>query len=422
MRYLPRTLADTLRTLGDGPLGRGLILTGARQTGKTTLLDREFVPPFEILSFDEPLVREQLITTPAASWIRRGGSYIFDEIQKAPEFLGTVKVILDRGNPEQRVILSGSAQIQLLGSVNETLAGRVVTLELFPLLAGEIAEFREPTLLEHLVRCRSRAEVDDLMEVAHVPREDAAVAIQEALRHLMETGGMPRLLALESTEERRLWLREYCRTYLERDVGDLGRVADLDDFLRLQRVASLRTGCLVNVADLARDADMAPLTAKRYLRYLELSYQTFLLPAFRRPGFSRLAKAPRLHWLDLGVQRTLSGQREGLTGEQFETAVVAEVKKTLATLRIEADLFHLRTRDGREVDLLIRNADGAFVAIEVKSVFKAASTHARHLRGLESFLDGPLLASLVVHQGRGLTNLPGGVFAMPPSLLFGPVS
>ena len=229
------------------------------------------------------------------------------------------------------------------------------------------------------------------------------------------------LLRRYPVEDQRLWLREYCRTYLERDVADLGRVADLDDFLRLQRVAALRTGGLVNFADIARDADMAPLTAKRYLRYLELSYQTFLLPAFRRPGFPKLAKAPRLHWMDLGIQRTLSGQLEGLTGEQYETAIVAEVKKTLATLRLDADLFHLRTRDGREVDLLIRTARGDFIAIEVKSTQRAAPTHGRHLRGLETILDGPLLASLVVHQGRGITVLPGDVYALPPSLLFGPV-
>ncbi len=418
--YVNRRLAPELIRLSGTSLGRGLILTGARQTGKTTLLQREMVPPFELYSFDEPMARAELLGRPAAAWIRRGRSYIFDEVQKAPEFLGTVKVILDRGEPEQRVVLSGSAQIQLLSGVRETLAGRVVTLELYPLLAGELAEVDGPTVLESLLRCASALEASELLDAARFHDEDLKAAVGDAFEHLLSFGGMPRLVALQEPGDRWLWLAEYCRTYLERDVADLGRVADLDDFLRLQRVAARRTAGLVNYADVARDADMAPLTAKRYLRYLELSYQAFLLPAYRRPALTRLAKAPRLHWIDLGIQRVLSGQREGLNGEQFETAVVAEVLKTMAAARMEAELSHLRTHDGREVDLLIRVPSGGYVAMEVKSSSRAAPVHARHLRGLDAFLDGPLLAALVVHPGRGVSTLPGGIFALPPAVLFGP--
>ncbi len=419
MRYLRRRLGAELVRVSASDLGRGVILTGARQTGKTTLLERELVPPFEMYSFDEPLVRADLLERPAAVWIRRGRSYIFDEVQKAPEFLGTVKVILDRGGAKQRVILSGSAQIQLLAGVSETLAGRVVTFELYPLLAAELAGLDGPVVLEDLARCRTAAEARDLLDAARFASPAVTAAVGDAFGHLVRFGGMPRLVALASDDERWLWLREYCRTYLQRDVADLGRVADLDDFLRLQRVAARRTAGLVNFADLARDADMAPLTAKRYLRYLELSYQAFLLPAFRRPGLARLAKAPRLHWLDLGVQRVLAGQRDGLTGEQLETAVVAEVRKTFATARIDAELAHLRTHDGREVDLLVRTPAG-YLAMEIKSTRRPASVHTRHLRGLERFLDAPLLASLLVHAGRTITELGPGLYTIPPAILFAP--
>lgn len=419
MYYMRRT-AQALLSLSSGRIGRGLILTGARQTGKTTLLERELVPPYELYSFDEPLARQDLMARPAAAWIREGSSYVFDEVQKAPDFLGTVKVILDRGGPEQRVVLSGSAQIRLLAGVKETLAGRVVSLELFPLLAAELAEVDEALLLESLLRCQTQREASDLLAAAAFgdPRIDNA--IRQALQTLGQVGGMPALLALEEEAHRWLWLREYCGTYLERDVADLGRVADLEDFLRLQRVAARRTGCVVNYADLARDADLAPLTAKRYLRYLELSYQTFLLEAFRAPGRARLTKAPRLHFVDLGVQRVLSGLRGEMTGEQRETLIVSEVYKLLKTLRIEAELRHLRTKDGREVDLLIRNRQGAYVAIEVKSTSRPAPAHAKHLRGLEAILDGPLLASIVVHTGHLTTKLPGGAHALPASRLLGP--
>lgn len=116
--YYKRRPAPALLALSGSPVGRGLILTDTRQTGKTTLLERELVPPYELHSFDHPLVRQDLMERPAAAGIRRGDSYIFGEVQKAPDFLGTVKVILDRGAAEQQVVLSGSAQIRLLSELD----------------------------------------------------------------------------------------------------------------------------------------------------------------------------------------------------------------------------------------------------------------------------------------------------------------
>jgi len=110
-----------------------------------------------------------------------------------------------------------------------------------------------------------------------------------------------------------------------------------------------------------------------------------------------------------------------VTGDQLETAVVAEALETLRTARTQAELLHLRTHDGREVDLLIRVPNRGYLAVEVKSSPHPAPVHARHLRGLEDLLDGPLLAALVVHPGHHVSTLPGGVFALPPAVLFAPV-
>ena len=417
--YVRRLATEPLCALSDSPVGRGLILTGARQTGKTTLLQREFVPPFEYHSFDEPLVREALSRRPAADWIARGQSYVFDEVQKAPPFLGTTKVILDRGGRGQRLILSGSAQIQLLAGVRETLAGRVVTRELFPLTALELAGATRPWLGQ-LVGCRDggqlRRLMDDLALSPLAAQQQAATA--RGLEHLLEWGGLPALLHLDAAEHRWIWLEEYCRTYLQRDVSDLGRVGDLNDFVRLEKVAARRTAGLVNYADVARDADLSPVTAKKYLRYLELSYQAFLLPAFRAPSRKRLQKSPRLHWLDLGVQRVLSGLRVGLTGPQLETADVAALYKLVHTLRLEAELSHLRTKDGREVDLLLRTPHG-YLAFEVKAAHRASRADGRHLRGLQALLDGPLIGGFVVYLGRATQQLDEGLYALPAVALLG---
>jgi hypothetical protein len=407
--------------MSETPLGRGLILTGARQTGKTTLLRREFVPPYEYHSFDELLTRETIMRRPAAEWARRGRQFVFDEVQKAPAFMGTVKALLDPPAAEVRVILTGSAQIQLLAGVRETLAGRVVTRELFPLTAVELAEIEHPLAVD-LLACRSTEDVRRLVEAAAFVDGDTLARTRTGFRQVLSFGGMPPVATLADPAHRWVWLEEYCQTYLQRDLADLGRVGDLDDFVRLEKVAAGRTATTINFADLARDADLSPLTAKKYLRYLELSYQTFNLDAYRGNASARLIKAPRLHFVDLGVQRVLSRWREGASGPQVETAVVGELHKLVRTLRLDVEMSYLRTKDGREVDLLTRLPGGGYLAWEIKSSERASPADARHLRGLADLLDGPLLAGLVIHQGDQVDTWPGGLFALPAATLFAQVT
>lgn len=421
--FVPRLIKPVMRDLAESPVGKGLILTGARQTGKTTFLRREFLPSYEYHSFDEALYREQIARRPAADWIARGKNYIFDEVQKAPAFLGTVKALLDRGTENQRVILSGSAQIVLLSGVRETLAGRVVTRELYPLTVTESSGVEHPLLCD-LFACNSTVEVKTLLDEAALGSGGGeaagtrAASASAALEQVLAWGGMPALLHLNEEAHRWIWLEEYCQTYLQRDVADLGRVSDLDDFLRLQRIAARRTATVLNYADLARDADLSPLTAKKYLRYLELSYQAFILPAQRKPRGKRLIKAPRLHWMDTGVQRVLSGWRQGLTGAQFESGVIAEIHKLVRTLRLPVELSFLRTKDGREVDLLVELPGGKFLAFEFKASPRAAPQDARHLRGLGELLGAPVLAGMVIHQGDSFEKWDGNLYGVPALLLF----
>jgi predicted AAA+ superfamily ATPase len=419
--YVRRLLTPALRSMSETPLGRGLILTGARQTGKTTLLRREFVPPYEYHSFDELLTRETIMRRPAAEWARRGRQFVFDEVQKAPAFMGTVKALLDPPDADVRVILTGSAQVQLLAGVRETLAGRVVTRELFPLTAVELAEIEHP-LIVNLLACRSTEDVRRLVEAAAFVDGDTLARTRAGFRQVLSFGGMPPVTALAEPSHRWIWLEEYCQTYLQRDLADLGRVGDLDDFVRLEKVAAGRTATTINFADLARDADLSPLTAKKYLRYLELSYQTFNLDAYRGNASDRLIKAPRLHFVDLGVQRVLSRWREGANGPQVETAVVGELHKLVRTLRFDVEMSYLRTKDGREVDLLTRLPGGGYLAWEMKCGERASPADARHLRGLADLLDGPLLAGLVIHQGDQVDTWPGGLFALPAATLFAQVT
>jgi len=148
--YIERAITPTLHALANTPLGRCLVLTGARQTGKTTLLQHEFGRDYEYFSFDEPFARAGLTRLSAADWLARGRRYIFDEVQKAPDFMGTVKAMLDSGPQDLRLLLSGSAQIHLLSSIRESLAGRSVTRELYPLSVSELAGIDKPLIKDIL--------------------------------------------------------------------------------------------------------------------------------------------------------------------------------------------------------------------------------------------------------------------------------
>jgi predicted AAA+ superfamily ATPase len=231
---------------------------------------------------------------------------------------------------------------------------------------------------------------------------------------------MPLVLDPELTSaEKHRWLRDFQRTYLERDVADLAALRDLEPFVLAQRVIAGRTGRIVNFSDLARSASISPDTAHRFLRYLELSYQVLLLPPFFRNVEKRLSKSPKVHVLDPGILRALSNRTGELTGEEFESAVVSEIWKQIRNAGLGIEPFHLRTYDRREVDLLLELESG-FVPIQIKKALRVAPTDARSLYDLNELLDKPVLHSFLLSLDRDARELSPGVHALPVAWALGP--
>lgn len=408
-----RVLRERLGQKATGRFGRLVAVTGARQTGKTTLV-RECFGGYAYISLDDPVTRGDYAGLAVAEWHARYPQAILDEVQKAPVLFDTLKGLHDQYE-DTRYVITGSAQILMLGSVSESLAGRVRMVELYPLTLPErlTAGWAEPVAESLLIKSLLSG---DFQQVKGVPAatERFARAHREWERHL-DLGGYPAVVE-EPVEQAREWLADYVRTYLQRDVRDLANIRDLEPFVAAQRASALMTGRITNFSEIAKAAGITGQTARRFVRYLELSYQVLLLPPWFRNQAKRLRKSPKLHYLDPGVLRAITRRTGPLTGHEFESAVAGEIHKQIRTHGVPAELYHLSTVDGREVDLLIELEQG-YVAIEVKQADNVDQHDARHLAGIDALLDKPVLARWVLSSDKSARQLVPGVMALPVAWL-----
>ena len=378
---------------------RLVVLTGARQVGKTTLA-RATWPEVRYLNLDSVEDRDALQATHTAAWGRVVGDAVIDEAQKLPEVFEKVKYAYDAGEIDLSV-LTGSARFLLMEGVRESLAGRAFIFELWPLMACELAESGPPLLDRLVTDPRPLGAV--LAEEAPVLLGDEEARRREAVDHLGRWGGMPELLRLDD-EDRRRWLRSYQATFFERDLADLVRLSDLRPFRTLQELVMLRTGQLVSWAELGRDAGLSAGTARQYLEYLRISYQAVLLRPFHRNLTSAVVKAPKVYWTDLGTLRHGTQQWGRLDGALFETLIVMEIHKWLRTRGRDVRLSFYRTRSGMEVDLMLDRGDRVLAA-EIKQRATVTRRDTRGLRSVAEGLGSEWGGGLVIYGGRTIEQL-----------------
>lgn len=213
-------------------------------------------------------------------------------------------------------------------------------------------------------------------------------------------------------DEKRDWLKNYVRTYLERDIRDLAELNKLEPFTKVQKLFALNTAQLTNYSRIATEAGVSSKTAQRFLEYMNISYQTLTLQPWSRNLSKRLVKSPKVHYLDIGVMRAVLQKNDELNGHEFESAVISEIYKQAKLTNVELSFYHLRTVDGREVDLLIETEKG-YIAIEIKISEKVRSVDARNLKGLETILEKPILHQFVISNDLTLKDLGNGIIAIP---------
>ena len=403
--YRPRAIASLARAaLRALPV---VVVTGLRQAGKTTFLQRD--PVFKgrrYLSLDDFATLEAARRDPRAL-LDGDEPLTIDEAQRCPELLLAVKQAVDRHGEPGRFVLSGSANLALLRGVTESLAGRAVYLTLHPF-----------TRRERLGETGSRPFLLEVLETGTPPRGARGGAIGEG--EVLE-GGMPALV-LEKTSNRSLWLKGYEQTYLERDVRDLARVGDLVSFRNLLRLVALRGGQLLNFSDLARDARMSVPTVTRYLSLLETSFVVARLAPHLRSRVTRLVKSPKLYVADSGLACHLTDVEdlrpsadEPLRGALFETFVHQNLAGILASWSGRADLAFWSVQGRHEVDFVVTSGR-RFVAVEVKAGSRFGD---RDLGGLRAFLEKTSGAGvgLLAYNGAELLPLGERLYAVPLAML-----
>jgi predicted AAA+ superfamily ATPase len=394
--------------------GRIIILTGARQTGKTTLAKHAF-PDLKYIPVDDPVMLSKYTSLTAAQWHDYYPHAVLDEVQKAPVLVESIKSVYDQF-PDANYVLTGSSQLLLLNKVKESLAGRCAIFEIFPLTIPEVIteNWEEEIRLSVLQKLLQSSELPGLLPSFMM---DPDYARREgAFQYYLKNGGFPVLTKNSMDDDERYdWLTNYVRTYLERDVRDLADFKSLEPFVMVQRMTALMTGNLLNYSELARDAGVSLNTAKRFVTYLEISYQALLLQPWSRNSMKRLVKSPKLHYLDPGVQKAIIQKNGFLSGNEFESAVIAEIYKQVKNIQFPCIFYHLRTVDGREVDLLIETEKG-YYAIELKMTAHVSDSDARHLTGLDSFLDKPLLYSFVLSNDPVVRNISEKILAVPAAM------
>ena len=398
-RYLPRLVEPLLKKAAKtSPV---LVITGARQTGKSTLV-RHVAPQASYVTLDDVDVLERARREPDAL-LRGAGHMVLDEVQRSPELLLAVKRAVDVHRKPGQFILTGSANLLLMKSVSESLAGRALHITLWPMTRREQLDLGTAGLWSRLFQVRGD-EWPDLLRAEKTARAD--------WRDLARRGGYPTPAhALEDAEARQQWFSGYTQTYLERDLRDLSMVASVVDFRRLMRAICLRIGNLVNQTELGRDVGLPQPTIYRYLGLLEVSHQLVRVPAYAVNRTKRLIKTPKLYWSDTGLALFLSGESE-LRGAHLENLVLSDLSAWRSSAVDVPEILYWRTSTGHEVDFVIE-WQGRLLPIEVKSTERPRLADAENLRMFRDEYRKQALPGLVLHAGTEITWLADGILACP---------
>jgi predicted AAA+ superfamily ATPase len=380
-----RTLEKTIRkALRSFP---AIVITGPRQSGKTSLLKHLFAKTHRFVSLENPDVRMRAKDDPSGFLASYHPPVIIDEIQYAPDLLPYIKSMIDERRKPGQWLLTGSQNFALMHGISQSLAGRAAILSLLPFSCAE--------------RINSGNRAKDMKQWTKQPASEIVTNNKMNISEMILRGNYPEIASRRQVD-RQLWCGSYITTYLERDVRNILQVGNLDQFERFLKLCATRTGSILNLSDLAKDIGISVPTARRWLSLLESSYQIYLLYPYYKNIGKRIIKSPKLYWSDTALATYLLGIHDTETllnspnfGHLFETFIVTDFLKRFAHFGQMPAMYYLRTPDGLEIDLVLEES-GKLHFIEIKSSATITAGQAASLcRAIADLKEKPASAAII---------------------------
>ena len=403
-RWIKPRIAEAM---ADTPV---VLLAGPRQAGKTTLVRQVAENGLRYLTLDDELTLLSAREDPVGM-IRSLDRAVIDEIQRAPALLLAIKKSVDEDRRPGRFLLTGSANLMALPTVTDSLAGRMETLSLLPLsqseIAGQSTNWIDSVFTGQLPRPGSSARTDDLAG--------------RVLR-----GGYPEAISRSTARRRTAWARQYLDAILTRDVRDVAGIEKLDQLPRFLRALSQTAGQMCNYTQLGGQVGLDGKTAAKYISVFEHMYLLKRVDVWARNRLNRVVKAPKLQFIDAGLLTTLLDltpdeveKDRTRFGNVLETFVFGELLKHTTTAESDYRLLYYRDADKVEVDVVIENAVGQVVGVEIKSAATVKEGDLRGLRKLAGLAGDSFKMGVLLYDGDETMPLGDGIWAAPLSTLWG---
>lgn len=408
--YTRNIIPNLVEALSDTPV---VLLNGARQTGKSTLVKSlaEGVHPARYMTLDDAGVLSAAKSDPAGFLAGMTGPVVLDEVQRAPQIFLAIKAEVDRNRVAGRFLLTGSADVMLLPNIADSLAGRMEIMTLWPFSQGETENIKESFV--------------DALFSDEMPCEHESDMEQGDIVNRMLLGGYPEVCGRPSEKRRNAWFASYITTILQRDIRDLSNIEGLTELPHLLSLLAARSSSLLNFAELSRSIGIAQTTLKRYMALLETTFLIQMLPAWSANLGKRLVKSPKLILNDTGLLGYLSGvnidrleRDRNLMGHMLENFVVMELRKQLGWSTERVFMFHYRTQAGQETDIVLENADGRIVGIEVKASATVVARDFSGLRALSESVGERFQRGILLYTGRHAIPFAENMHALPLSNLW----
>ncbi|MCD6136198.1 ATP-binding protein [Candidatus Bipolaricaulota bacterium] len=408
---IPRNVTSAiLEALSDTPV---VLLNGARQTGKSTLAQwlAEKAHPARYITLDDAAVLAAARDDPTGFLTGLDSPIVLDEVQRAPELFLAIKAVVDRNRVPGHFLLTGSANPLLLPKLSESLAGRMEILSLWPFSQGELEGRPEDFI--------------DRAFASKLPQFPASDLSRSELVKRVLTGGYPEVVGKASTSRRSAWFRSYVTTIVQREVRDLANIEHLTMMPRLLSLLAARAGSLMNYTEISNSLGLPQSTLKRYMALFEMTFLSQPLPAWSTNIGKRLIRSRKVVLNDTGLLAHLIGLNEeriradpNTFGPLLENFVIMELRKQATWSKTQPQFFHFRTRKGQEVDIVLENAAGEIVGIEVKASSTVKSSDFKGLNYLSELLGDRFLRGIVLYTGDQPVPFGSNLYALPVSTLW----